>query len=103
MPPLLKLYPRVYHFVFLGSDCFDALVFVNNFFSTVINTGCGEIENFNFSRDVCRKRIVGGQDSSKGAYPWHVLLMKDGRLACGGSLLNERWVLTGESITDPSR
>lgn len=55
---------------------------------------CGEIENFNFSRDVCRKRIVGGQDSSKGAYPWHVLLMKDGRLACGGSLLNERWVLT---------
>ncbi|KAJ7394693.1 Mannan-binding lectin serine protease 1 [Desmophyllum pertusum] len=55
---------------------------------------CGEVENFNYSRDVCRKRIVGGQDSSKGAYPWHVLLMKNGRVACGGSLLNEQWVLT---------
>lgn len=55
---------------------------------------CGQVENFNYSRDVCRKRIVGGQDSSKGAYPWHVLLRRGGQVACGGSLLNERWVLT---------
>ncbi|XP_020624029.1 mannan-binding lectin serine protease 2-like [Orbicella faveolata] len=55
---------------------------------------CGEVNNFNFSRDVCRKRIVGGQNAFKGAYPWHVLLMRAGEVACGGSLLNEQWVLT---------
>ena len=54
------------------------------------------MENFNYSRDICRKGIVGGQDSSKGAYPWHVLLRRNGRVTCYGSLLNERWVLTGK-------
>lgn len=86
---LLKFYLCVYYFVFFGSDCFDVLVFVNNFFFIVINIGCGEIENFNFSCDVCRKRIVGGQDLFKGVYLWYVLFMKDGWLVCGGSFLNE--------------
>lgn len=54
------------------------------------------MNNFNISRDVCRKRIVGGQNAFKGAYPWHVLLMRDNKVACGGSLLNEQWVLTGQ-------
>lgn len=54
------------------------------------------MDNFNFSRDVCRKRIVGGQNAFKGAYPWHVLVTRAGEVACGGSLLNEQWVLTGQ-------
>lgn len=55
---------------------------------------CGEVNHFNLTSDVCRKRIVGGQDARKGSYPWHVLVMKNNLIACGGSLLNERWVLT---------
>ena len=51
--------------------------------------------SFNYSRDFCRKRIVGGQNAPKGAYPWHVLITKSGDITCGGSLLNDRWVLTG--------
>ena len=54
------------------------------------------MENFNYSRDICRKGIAGGQDSSKGAYPWHVLLRRNRLVACGGSLLNKRLVLTGK-------
>ena len=58
-------------------------------------TVCGDVGSFNYSRDICRKRIVGGQDADKGAYPWHVLITKSGDITCGGSLLNDRWVLTG--------
>lgn len=65
------------------------------FFFLSLNLACGEVDNFNYTRDVCRKRIIGGQHSSKGAYPWHVLLKRNGDVACGGSLLNEQWVLTG--------
>lgn len=39
---------------------------------------------------------MGGQNAFKGAYPWHVLVMRDNKIACGGSLLNEQWVLTGQ-------
>ena len=66
----------------------------STFFSFFL--ACGEVNNSNFSRDVCRKRIVGGQNAFKGAYPWHVLLTRAGKVACGGSLLNEQWVLTGQ-------
>lgn len=55
---------------------------------------CGDMGSFNYSRDFCRKRIVGGQNAPKGAYPWHVLITKSGDITCGGSLLNDRWVLT---------
>ncbi|XP_068699575.1 mannan-binding lectin serine protease 2-like [Montipora foliosa] len=57
---------------------------------------CGDVGNFNYSRDFCRKRVVGGKHSAKGAYPWHVLIAKgdDNDILCGGSVMNERWVLT---------
>lgn len=40
-------------------------------------------------------KIVGGRNSIVGAYPWQVMFWTDMRKSfCGGSLLNDQWVLT---------
>ncbi|KAG8433686.1 hypothetical protein GDO86_012150 [Hymenochirus boettgeri] len=39
-------------------------------------------------------RIVGGQDSTLGRWPWQVSLKYDGAHLCGGSLITSEWVLT---------
>merc|ERR1711872_160630 len=40
------------------------------------------------------QRIVGGTETKKNEYPWQVLLKKDGRFSCGGSLISNQAVLT---------
>ncbi|XDV12783.1 hypothetical protein PO909_001365 [Leuciscus waleckii] len=49
--------------------------------------------------DVCGRairntKIVGGQDAAAGAWPWQVSLHRSGSHFCGGSLINNQWVLT---------
>ncbi|XP_067334276.1 transmembrane protease serine 9-like [Channa argus] len=39
-------------------------------------------------------RIVGGQVASPGSWPWQVSLQRFGGHFCGGSLINNQWVLT---------
>ncbi|XP_067275421.1 prostasin [Pseudorasbora parva] len=39
-------------------------------------------------------KIVGGDNASVGAWPWQVSLHEDGSHFCGGSLINDQWVLT---------
>jgi len=39
-------------------------------------------------------KIVGGERTTIEAHPWQVLIRKHGYHHCGGSLINERWVLT---------
>ncbi|XP_077998260.1 mannan-binding lectin serine protease 1-like [Glandiceps talaboti] len=42
-----------------------------------------------------RLRILGGQNAVKGSWPWVTLItILSNRAICGGSLLNEEWVLT---------
>lgn len=40
------------------------------------------------------KRIVGGNVSVDGAWPWQVALFLDGLQACGGSLIDDEWIVT---------
>ncbi len=55
-------------------------------------------------------QIVGGNDATVGEYPWQVLVQPSGFL-CGGSLIDEEWVLTAahcvvdgsNNAYDPSR
>ena len=47
------------------------------------------------------KRIVGGQMSEEGRWPWMAALMKWDQQFCGGSLISDRWVLTAAHCIQP--
>ena len=40
------------------------------------------------------RRVVGGTESMQGEWPWQVALLYKGGQYCGGSLVNQRWVVT---------
>ncbi|KAL8176910.1 UNVERIFIED_CONTAM: hypothetical protein K2H54_040060 [Gekko kuhli] len=39
-------------------------------------------------------RIVGGQDSKDGEWPWQVSIKMNGKHHCGGSLVTDEWIIT---------
>uniref|UniRef100_A0A3Q3IMX9 Peptidase S1 domain-containing protein n=1 Tax=Monopterus albus TaxID=43700 RepID=A0A3Q3IMX9_MONAL len=39
-------------------------------------------------------KIVGGQDASSGSWPWQASLQYNSGHICGGSLINNQWVMT---------
>ncbi|XP_029014206.1 serine protease 33-like [Betta splendens] len=39
-------------------------------------------------------KIVGGEDATPGSWPWQASLQQDGAFFCGGSLINNQYVLT---------
>jgi len=47
-------------------------------------------------------RIVGGLIADKQEWPWQVHLRKWGSGFCGGSIINERWILTAAHCVDKS-
>ncbi|XP_060801984.1 trypsin-like [Amyelois transitella] len=50
-----------------------------------------------------RRRIVGGYETKKLEFPWMAVLMYNGRFYCGGSLLNDLYVLTAAHCTSGFR
>ena len=54
------------------------------------STDCG-VSN----RDAVRSfRIFGGKRVLRGTWPWQVSMQKEGYHSCGGSIINERWIVT---------
>ncbi|XP_061703012.1 transmembrane protease serine 9-like isoform X2 [Syngnathoides biaculeatus] len=58
----------------------------NNTSTSLLLNVCGRVP-FN-------TRIVGGQEAPPGAWPWQVSLHRSRRHICGGSLINNEWVLS---------
>jgi Trypsin len=43
-------------------------------------------------------RILNGTRASPGQFPYHVLLVIDGSFLCGGSIIQQNWILTVKSL-----
>ncbi|CAK9299684.1 unnamed protein product [Gordionus sp. m RMFG-2023] len=41
-----------------------------------------------------RSRIIGGDKAESHSWPWQAAIFEGNRMICGGSLINEKWVLT---------
>ncbi|XP_050193253.1 kallikrein-14-like, partial [Myiozetetes cayanensis] len=48
-------------------------------------------------------RVIGGRPCSRTERPFQVALTKRGQILCGGSLLEDRWVLTAAHCRQPLR
>ncbi|CAB3236049.1 unnamed protein product [Arctia plantaginis] len=46
-----------------------------------------------------KRRIVGGAETNVRQYPWMVMLLYNGRMFCGGSLINDMYVMTASHCT----
>ena len=60
------------------------------------NPFSGQCGRYNVSRSISRRRIVGGSDAGRGAFPWQADLN-----GCGGTVVDELNVITaGQCIQD---
>lgn len=45
-------------------------------------------------------RVIAGDDATRGAWPWQILMLFNGRPGCGGSIISNRWVVTAAHCVD---
>lgn len=45
-------------------------------------------------------KVVGGEESMPGSWPWLVAIYQDGVFHCGGVILNEFWVMSAAHCVD---
>lgn len=64
---------------------------------------CGRTKFPSKRMNNCRGRVVGGKEASKGSQPWIAAIYRDGKFVCGGSMINDEWVLTAaHCVTKPN-
>ena len=39
-------------------------------------------------------KIVGGEESTPGSWPYTVSIQRDGQFICGGTIIDHEWVIT---------
>jgi len=39
-------------------------------------------------------RVISGTTAKRGAWPWQILMLFNGRPGCGGTIVNSRWIVT---------
>ncbi len=44
--------------------------------------------------EVQQSRVIAGENATRGAWPWQILMLYNGRPGCGGSLISPNWVVT---------
>uniref|UniRef100_A0A7M5X8Q4 Peptidase S1 domain-containing protein n=2 Tax=Clytia hemisphaerica TaxID=252671 RepID=A0A7M5X8Q4_9CNID len=49
--------------------------------------GCGRPQ-------IAISRVIGGKDAKAHSWPWQIGLHRSGEFMCGGSLINQQWVVT---------
>merc|ERR1739848_969315 len=45
-------------------------------------------------RTTSLQSVIGGTNAARGQWPWQILMQKNGRAMCGGTLISSRWVVT---------
>jgi len=61
---------------------------------SVVPTGsCGRPQ-------VQMSRVIAGDNAKRGAWPWQILMLYNGRPGCGGSIISNRWVVTAAHCVD---
>ncbi|XP_067142117.1 uncharacterized protein [Centruroides vittatus] len=61
----------------------------------MIHVSCNSLEcGIRPIPSVNRSRIIGGQSSQSGSWPWQVALYREGEFQCGAVLINDRWLMT---------
>lgn len=79
------------------------LAFQEHLYSSSINISSNTIEDSNISsKRVCGRqqvvvrepRIVGGNNTYEGEFPWAVSIQRHGNHHCGGVIVGRRWILT---------
>ena len=62
-------------------------------FASIINPSeCGKrIDEIQVHKD---QRIIGGEEANSGDWGWQAILYFRGAFICGGSLINNEWVIT---------